>query len=179
MNHTPDISEFVTYKWFQWCWFYDEASKVKTLCRWIGPVHHIGQVFCSYLLLQNGHFISRSLVIPISNDELETPHMRDQCSKFMTVVNDKIGNAKEPIYDPDNPDIIYYDGFFDNAQTDDNEYPYEKEILDEIPDEIDEPYLDSLDHYIGTKVVIPGNKPGVEPVLATIKRQKRDSEPEG
>ena len=31
MNYTPDISEYASYSWFQWCWFYDK--NMKKTCR--------------------------------------------------------------------------------------------------------------------------------------------------
>ena len=175
MNSTPDISEYVTYGWFQYCWFYDENTKSKSLCRWLGPAHHVGQAFCSYLLLANGQVITRSSVIPIQDEELENDHMREQCSRFMKQVNEKIGNRKQPIYDNDKPEDIYFTAFNEDKNDDMVEYPYGNEIAEAIPEEIDEPYLESLDSYIGTKVVIPGTTPGIEPVLATIRARKRDS----
>ena len=53
MHYTPDISEYVSYTWFQWCHYYDESTKSKRLCRWLGPAHQVGQAFCSYILLDN------------------------------------------------------------------------------------------------------------------------------
>ena len=76
MNSTPDISEYVTYAWFQYCWYFDETTKAKALCRWLGPAHHVGQAFCSYLLLSNGHIIARSSVIPIPSSDLDTEQMK-------------------------------------------------------------------------------------------------------
>ena len=51
MQYTPDISEYVSFTWFQWCWFHDENTKTKQLCRWLGPAHQTGQYFCSYIIL--------------------------------------------------------------------------------------------------------------------------------
>ena len=59
-NYTPDISEYVTFSWFQWCWYLDEDWKCKSLCRWIGPAHHIGQPMCWYIIKDNGEYLARS-----------------------------------------------------------------------------------------------------------------------
>ena len=32
MQYTPDISEYVSFIWFQWCWYHDETTKTKRLC---------------------------------------------------------------------------------------------------------------------------------------------------
>ena len=55
---------------------------------------------------------------------------------------------------------------------DDNIIPYGDEIIDLKEKEINEAYLDTLDNYIGAKVVVPGQDS--VPVLATIKNKKRD-----
>ena len=46
MHYTPDISEHVSFSWFQWCWYFDEQTRQKVLCRWLGPAHQVGQSFC-------------------------------------------------------------------------------------------------------------------------------------
>ena len=30
-NYTPDISEYTTFPWFQWCWFLEEDQRCKSL----------------------------------------------------------------------------------------------------------------------------------------------------
>ena len=67
MHYTPDISEYVSFTWFQWCWYFDESTKSKLLCRWLGPAHQIGQAFCSNILLNNAEYIERSSVISIED----------------------------------------------------------------------------------------------------------------
>ena len=62
-NYTPDIFEYVSFSWFQWCWYLDEDRKCKSLCRWIGPAYHIGQSMCWYILYDNAEYLARSSVI--------------------------------------------------------------------------------------------------------------------
>ena len=83
MNYTLDILEYVSYSWFQWCWYYNKKTKEKELCRWLGTAHSVGQLFCSYILLENGQFIARSLVIGIPSDE-----SRKSAEKIYTLVAD-------------------------------------------------------------------------------------------
>ena len=173
-NYTPDISELVAFSWFQWCYYFDEHSKSKNLCRWLGPAHSIGQSFCLYLLLENGSFITRSSVIPVQKDELNTQSFKDNSMRFMKSVEEKIGNHKDPLFQHDNPDGIYFIPFQDEQVYDETITPYGDKITEAITTEIDEPYLESLDQYIGANVVIPGTTKGVEPVLAVIKGRKRD-----
>ena len=58
MQYTPDISEYVSFMWFQWCWFHDENTKTKKICRLLGPAHQTRQSFCSYIVLPNGQYIA-------------------------------------------------------------------------------------------------------------------------
>ena len=86
MHYTPDISEYVSFTWFQWCWYFDESTKSKRLCRWLGPAHQIGQAFCSYVLLNNAEYIARSSVISIEDHELQSDHMQAERKKFMATI---------------------------------------------------------------------------------------------
>ena len=175
-NYTPDISEYVEIDWFQFCYYFDESSKTKRICRWLGPAAGVGQAFCFYILLESAEFIARSSVIPIPEEDLTTPEVQRQCSQFMISVESKIGTFTNPIYS-DGRDYNFFDPtIFDNLQSEQaEELPYGDEIIDAIPAEVDMPYLEQLDNYIGTKVVIPGTTPGTAPVLAVIKGRKRDS----
>ena len=174
MNYTPDISEYVSFEWFQWCFHFDETTKAKRLCRWLGPAHNIGQSFCSYILLDNAQFITRSSVLALTADELKDDTILRNREKFMQSVTAKIGNHREPLFHELEPGRIYYDAFNEEINDDMIDLPYGDEYKDIIPDEIDEPYLEQLDQYIGASVVIPGTTNGVEPVLALIKGRKRD-----
>lgn len=173
MNYTPDISEYISYSWFQWCYYYDETTKTKQLCRWLGPAHSIGQSFCSYILKENGEFLARSSVIGIPVEDLNSLELKEQTKAFMESVLAKIGNYRQPEFDPMSPDQLYYSAFGDEKIDDELVLPYGNEIVDEKVAEVDEAYLESLDNYIGVEVVIPGRN--AEPVLAKIKSRKRDS----
>ena len=92
---------------------------------------------------------------------------------FMVSLTSKIGNHSEPLFNPISPKGIYYDAFDDDPSEDSNDLPYGDELMDAKEHEIDEPYLDSLDKYIGAKVIVPGKD--AIPVLAEIRGRKRDS----
>ena len=77
MHYTPDISDCVSYTWFQWCWFLNEFTKSKQLCLWLGPAHQVGQAFCSYIILDNSQRIARSSIIGIPQDEFLSDHVKE------------------------------------------------------------------------------------------------------
>ena len=173
MHYTPDISEYVSFSWFQWCYYFDEQTRSKRLCRWLGPAHQVGQSFCFYLLLDNAEFIARSTVIPVPEADLESNVLKEQMTKFMRNVNERIGNAQQPSFDAMKPNDIYYNAFHDLPDDDQNILPYGDELTDVKVEEINNSYLDSLDEYIGAEVVIPDRN--AIPVLAKVKKRKRDS----
>ena len=45
MNYTPAISEYASFSWFYWSWFYDDILKRNQLCRWLRPAHGFGKAF--------------------------------------------------------------------------------------------------------------------------------------
>ena len=138
MNYTPDISEYVSFSWYQWCWYYDEGTKAKSLCRWLGPAHHIGQAFCHYLILSNGQYIARSSVIPIPDHDLTSEDMRQRTKEFTASLEKHIGNYRQPSFNVANPAEIY------------------STVLD-VPDHIDEttlPYGEEIG-YVDTLCMIP------------------------
>jgi hypothetical protein len=173
MHYTPDISEYVSYTWFQWCHYFDESTKSKRLCRWLGPAHEVGQSFCSYILLDNAEYIARSSVVGLEDHQLSSDAMKEETTKFMSSVEEAIGNHRQPIFDNTSPSHIYFDAFYEDHDADDNALPYGDELVDAKTETIDDAYIESLDEYIGSQIVIP-NKEAV-PVLAIVKKRKRDA----
>jgi len=174
MQHTPDISEYTVFKWYQWAYYWDELEKEKKLCRWLGTASNVGQSMCFWVLLPNEEFIARSTVIPIPDMDLNDAILKERMNQFTLKLHDSIGDHTTAVVKEEtvNDDKIYYDAFFDTTQDDDITWPWEKE-LDELPlaDET-EATLEALDIYIGTQVVLPGTDG--ETVLAKVAGRKRD-----
>ena len=68
MHYTLDILEYVSYTWLQWFWNFDESTKSKLLCCWLGPAHQLGQAIFSYIILDNTQHIAWLSVIGIPQD---------------------------------------------------------------------------------------------------------------
>ena len=141
MNYTPDIFEYVSFTWFQWFYYFDESTKTKRLCCWMGPAHHNGQYFCSYVILDNAEFLAISSFIPVPAKDLSSDDMQNQMTLFMQSLESKIGNHKEPAFDSNNPNTIYFESFGDHIENDDNVLPYGDELIDAKVTAVDEAYL--------------------------------------
>ena len=179
VGYTPDITEYVSFSWYQWVYYWDEDAKEKKLGRWLGPAHQIGQALCYYILIDNAEFIARSSVIPVPDPDLLSDSMKSITTSFTSSVEDKIGNYRQPTYDEAKPESIYYHAFGDTSDIDDNaefvNVTPSGELIDAplVADQNDA-YFDDLDEYINTQVVVPG-RDGATNVLARVARRKRDS----
>ncbi|GFH50714.1 hypothetical protein CTEN210_07190 [Chaetoceros tenuissimus] len=126
MHYTPDISEYVSFGWFQWCYYFNEDSKSKKICCWLAPAHEVGQSFCHWVLLSNGSFIARSSVIPIPEHELESEDLKH-----------------------------LHDAFDDPIEDDEPQLPYGEEVHKAELENVDDRYLEALDNYINAEVILP------------------------
>ena len=174
MQYTPDISEYVIFHWYQWSYYWDEQSKQKKLCRWLGIAHQVGQAMCFNVLLSTGEFIARSTVIPIPEHELNTTALKEQMALFTSTLHAKIGDHTKSIVKGEaiDNDCVYYDAFFDKEEEDNITWPWEQELQDLPLADQTQDTMDALDEYIGANIVLPGING--EPVLTTIKGRKRD-----
>ncbi len=174
MQHTPDISEYVIFKWYQWSYYWDELNKEKKLCRWLGVASNVGQSMCYWILTANGEYIARSTVIPILPEDLNSTILKEQMTNFTESVHEEIGDHNKAVVKGETiaEDDIYFNAFFDDKSDEDITWPWEKE-LEELPlSEETEASLETLDNYINTNVILPG-RDGLE-VLAKVKSRKRD-----
>ena len=111
--------------------------------------------------------------MPISETEVESNNLKQRTNIFIDCVQAKIGNVKEPIYNNMYLKQIYYDPFDNPIYNNQLNLPYREELHQAKLEEVNENYLESLDKYINTKVIML-NKEGI-PVLTKVKHCKRDS----
>ena len=88
-------------------------------------------------------------MIPIDEHEIATDHMTKQCKNF-------IGNVNQPLFDGTDPDRVYSSFFGDTEYSDDSMLTYGEYIQYHKEVEVNEAYVETLDHYIGDKLVVPG-----------------------
>ena len=73
---------------------------------------------------------SSNTVIPVPLDKLKTNEMKHQTSTFMNCLEERIGNSKQPIFNMQNAQEIYYTSFGDELDNDAWDLPYGVELLD-------------------------------------------------
>ena len=72
-GHTPDISEYIKFGFFDWVWYWDRdaeyPNELKRKGRWLGVAHRDGQGMCYYILTESSKVIVRSTVSGLEEDE--------------------------------------------------------------------------------------------------------------
>ena len=68
-GHTPDISEYVKFEFYNYCWYWDTPQRYphekKQLGSWIGVAHRVGQSMVFWIMNKNGKVIGRITVSPL------------------------------------------------------------------------------------------------------------------
>ena len=182
-GYSPNIAEFLVFKWYEWVWYYDPSSPDKQrLGRWLGPAHNCGQGLAYHVLSDKGKAVTRSTVTKISNEEMESAEFKLRKDIYSKSIEETIGNltqatlnsSEDKAEDP-------YKALFDDDELDDEdiEFPevdkYGRPIG--VPDNEYlnyEPFSGELedDNMIGMKVPVPFEG---ELRVGTIVSRKRDS----
>ena len=93
MGYTPNISEFIQHKWFDWVWFNDPRDPdIQRLGRWLGPAHSAGQGMAFHVLTSAGNVMTRSTVASLSQHELEQDPNKIRMIDFTKSMESKLGN---------------------------------------------------------------------------------------
>ena len=66
----------------------------------------------------------------IDDAELQGELMIDETKKFISAIEERIGNHWQPVHNPAQPEAIYYDAFGDNHDEDESVLPYGDEMID-------------------------------------------------
>ena len=88
-------------------------------------------------------------------------------------MEDKVRHYKKPLFDGTDPYRVYYSAFGDTYDAEKDLLPYGEEIQYQKEVEVNEYFIEALDHYTGAKVVVPG-KYSI-PELSWVKPRKRNS----
>ena len=60
---TPEISEYLDFTFYDWCWYNDNAGLGETkLGQWLGVCHCAGSLMSYWILTQKGNVISHTAV---------------------------------------------------------------------------------------------------------------------
>ena len=80
MGYTPDTSEYISFAWYQWVWYWEPTNmQLQKLGRRCGVSETVGSGNTCYVLSSNGNILAHSSISHLTNDELnETEQIRKE-----------------------------------------------------------------------------------------------------
>ena len=185
-GYSPNIGEYLSFKWFQWIWYHNPVTGEKDLGRWLGPAHNSGQGFAYHVLADKGKVKTRSTIHHLTPKELESMNVRERMKDFTSTIESTIGNYCKATFDnadgnlqgEEDPYNVLFHDLTNQEDEDDVEYqelddegiPVSKPEADDVTPS--EPaYNESLDKYVGAEVPLPHQG---ETKLGTVTSRKRD-----
>jgi hypothetical protein len=168
-GHTPDISEYTTFAWYNPVWYYEPMASFpeerKLLAQWLGVAHRVGQAMCYYLLLADGMVIARSTVQPILREDLNTSTVQECIRQFDITLLDTLAARQSGDLHLELPHIEDED--VDHGTVE----PMEPEAAIPEADEYGDPEI--LDNFISAQVLL---QKGDEMVTSKVIARKWDAD---
>ena len=179
---TADISHLAEFGWYQWVWYLspeDSSMNTKSLGRYVGPSHDVGEALCAAVLTDKAKIVSRTSVFPLTVAEDCNDEIQIQKRKFTLSVKERIGKKYEIVDEDDSdeatPQHELYEPVVEDKPLkakDDPEGNHTPNPMQEL-EEADEMQHEAFDNYVSAKVCI---KQGDEMSYGTVKRRKRDAD---
>ena len=190
-GNTPDISEYVEFDFYQYCWYWDTPLSYphgpKQLGRWLGIAHRVGQAMVFYVVNENGKVIARSTVTTIKDADFNTEEMIKRRESLDTVITKSLGDFKSAINEKEiqipelsENDLLGQLSFAFNIDRNEIDTSSQKHYGEtERPDMDDAPNMDveseEFDKFLGVHIEIPSSD-GEGKVLARVTGRKRDGD---
>ncbi len=161
---TPDISNLCEFQWYELVWYIDPLDKLenKKIARYLGPSHDIGQAMASRLLTIKGQQISRTSVIPLSDEERRNPAIQLKMSEYDSALKESLGDRIAGIPVDASDDVPEYEPYGDDETGD------QQPMID--ADELD---YDEFHQFISARVILP--RAG-EAAIGRVRKRKRDDD---
>ena len=171
---TVDISEYLDFSFYDWCWYHDNAGLGLTkLGRWLGVVHKVGGLMSYWILTVNCTVIARTTVQRVTSLEMQLDHMKERAQAFHEVTKAKIKDSDHTILDGGK-----------TQPYDWTDHPFEEDpdFIEEFHDvisnneskEADETFTpDVYDTYLNMELAIPRGD-SLEPRLARVTKRLKD-----
>lgn len=183
-GYTPDISEFLTFGWYDWVWYHDPINLDKPkIGRWLGAAHDVGQGLAYYILTDKGTVKMRSSVSPLTAEDNANIDTQRLMSEFTATVEAIIGNHSHAMQShfSTSPGSDPYSELFNDDNLDDMDVePQELDEngniieMDDLDDVYDSAYMELNDHVIGTKIQLPHESGELKEAVVTSRKRNHD-----
>ena len=97
---TLDISEFLDFGFFDWCWYSNAFWMAETkLGRWLWVSHQVGSLMSYWLLTDKCKVISRTTVQKVTNLEMQEDVNKSRAQVFDQAIHEHINNSAHYVMD--------------------------------------------------------------------------------
>ena len=174
---SPDISEYTTFEWYQYIWYWEPIQPQKQLLgRWLGVSDHIGNGLTYKIINDKAEVIVRSTVTTLSEDDLKRVDFQERLKSLDYSIEQKIGNYIKSLVP--GATMIGNNSYQNIFINDEDPHPEDtiKPFEDlEIPHADQEQFKEALaeelqDRYIGVKVLLPQSGKTREATVISRKR---------
>ena len=99
-GNTPDISEFLDFGFYDWCWYSDAFGMAETkLGLWLGVSHRVGSLMSYWLLTDKCKVIWRTTVQSITNLKMQEDMNKGWTQAFNLAIRERINDSAHYIID--------------------------------------------------------------------------------
>ena len=86
-GETPDISEYLDFSFYDWCWYNNNAGLGETkLGHWLRVSHHVESLMSYWVLTLKGHVISQTTVSRVTNLEKQQTDVKHCLAEFDSAI---------------------------------------------------------------------------------------------
>ena len=98
IGETPDISEYLEFKFDDWCWYTDNSGLGETkLGKWLGVSHRIGSLMSYWFLTENGMVVSRTTASRVTNIEAQTDKNKARITALDKAIQERLNDEAHVI----------------------------------------------------------------------------------
>ena len=172
---TIDISEYLDFGFYDWCWYHENAGLGPTkLGRWLGMAHKVGALMSYWVLTVNCTIIARTTVQRITSLEMQTSHMMERTRAFDEATKDKIKDSEH---------VLLHGGKTQPHDWNDHPFGEDPDFVQEFNEvvsndevkEADDAFTpDVYDTYLNMELAIPQGD-SLEPRLARVTKRLKDA----
>jgi len=165
MGNTPDISEWLDFDFYDWCWFWQGPTHELTedkaeIGRILGIAHRVGSDLCYWVLTSTGKIIARTTVQRVVKDDYLLPTVKTKMEEFDAKVKEKFKEERHRELAPADGLIL--------DDEDANDEPEE-----EVKVEQDDFTEDTYDAYLGAELLVPS---GDNFIVSQVLKRVRDED---
>ena len=172
---TVDISEYLDFCFYDWCWYHENAGLGPTkLGRWLGVAHRVGGLMSYWLLTINCTVIARTTIQRVTSLEMQTTHMKERAQAFDEATKAKIKDSEHIIMEGGKTQPYDWE---QHPFEDDPDFTEEfREVISnsELKEADDDFTPDVYDSYLNMELAIPQGD-SLEPRLARVTKRLKDA----